>query len=57
MTNTSITTSRTVLTGANGFLGWHTRAALQEKAEEYLSRAIHHVLEEVRVVTPEGPRR
>lgn len=34
MTDSSITTSRTVLTGANGFLGWHTRAALQEKAED-----------------------
>ncbi len=33
MTDTSTTTSRTVLTGAHGFLGWHTRAALQEKAE------------------------
>lgn len=34
MTEPFTTTSRTVLTGAYGFLGWHTRAALQEKAED-----------------------
>lgn len=34
MTDIPTTTSKTVLTGANGFLGWHTRAALQEKSED-----------------------
>lgn len=35
--NISKPASRTVLTGANGFLGWHIRAALQEKSEVVLA--------------------